>query len=136
MRTEVLYKKTPNHYVSGGTFLTTEVFPGFFGACSIPALKLLVGGLGSQFPGLFACNLYTLGQDFYASDVNSTQAAVAKSSVIKVHGDGSLLLVKKWQEAAQETMISLAQDIGYRKEIRGMNLPIHDSCSTVLLKAG
>lgn len=107
-----------------------------FGAYSIQTLKLVVGGLGSRFPGLFACNLYTLGQDFYASDVYSNQAAVAKSSLIKIHGDVSLLLVKKWQEAAQETMISLAQDIGYRKEIRGMNLPIHDSCSTVLLKAG
>lgn len=51
-------------------------------------------------------------------------------------GDVSLLLVKKWQEAAQETMINLAQDIGYRKEIRCMDLPTHDSCSTVLLKAG
>lgn len=64
------------------------------------------------------------------------QAAVPKSSVIKGSGYTSLLLLKEWQEDAQETILSLVQDIWYIKEIRCMNLPTHRSCSNVLLKVG
>lgn len=44
-----------------------------------------------------------------------TQAAVAKSSVITGSGYTSLLLLKEWEENAQETVRSLVQDIWLHK---------------------